>query len=200
MRLVNNLIQWTEKVFAPLGSFGLFILAFMESSFFPIPPDLLLIVLVLADPSKAMFYALVCTLGSVIGGMFGYFIGLKGGLPILHKFVKEKKIRKVHYYFNKYEAWAVGIAGFTPLPYKVFTISAGVFYINFKKFVLASIIGRGGRFFLEATLLMMYGQAMVNFINDYFGILSIVGVIILIVIYVFYKKIIKKKKLGHSPH
>lgn len=200
MRLVNNLIQWTEKVFAPLGSFGLFILAFMESSFFPIPPDLLLIVLVLADPSKAMFYALVCTLGSVIGGMFGYFIGLKGGLPILHKFVKEKKIRKVHYYFNKYEAWAVGIAGFTPLPYKVFTISAGVFYINFKKFVLASIIGRGGRFFLEATLLMMYGQAMVNFINDYFGILSIVGVIILIVIYVLYKKIIKKKKLGHSPH
>ena len=139
MNIVNSLITWTQETFLPLGGVGLFLLAFMESSFFPIPPDLLLILLTLADPSLALWFAAVCTLGSVLGGMFGYFLGLKFGRPLLTKVVKEEKIKKVHRLFEKYEAWAIFIAGFSPIPYKVFTIAGGVFYINFKKFVIASL-------------------------------------------------------------
>ncbi len=189
---ISSIISWTKNTFEPLGSLGLFILAFMESSFFPVPPDVLLLVLCVAEPEKALFFALVCTLGSVLGGMLGYLIGYIGKETILDRFFPKRKIRKVHNLFNKYEAWAVMIAGFTPIPYKVFTIAAGVFYVNFKKFVLASIIGRGARFFLEALLIMFFGKAIIHFIEDHFGWLTLIIAIGLLVIYVVYKKYIKK--------
>ena len=149
MGVLNGLFEWTQEVFEPLGSLGLFILAFIESSFFPIPPDILLVVLALTDTSRAFWFALVATTGSVLGGIFGYAIGFFFGEVILRKLVKEEKLKKVHDLFNKYEAQAVLIAAVSPIPYKIITIGAGVFYIKFWKFVLYSVIGRGFRFFLE---------------------------------------------------
>jgi len=175
-----QLMTWTQKTFEPLGALGLFILAFMESSFFPIPPDILLIILSLAEPSKALWFALVCTIGSVVGGVFGYIIGYAGKEAVLKRIVSQRKIEKVHKMFEKYEAWAIGIAGFTPIPYKVFTISAGAFYINFKKFIIASFLSRGARFTIEAVLIMYFGKAIVGLIDAYFNWITLVGVAVVI--------------------
>ena len=193
MGLFNGLVEWTNDVFGRLGSFGLFALAFMESSFFPIPPDILLIAFSLAEPSKALWFATVCTVGSVLGGMFGYLIGYIGEMTILEKLVSKEKIEKVHRLFNKYEEAAILIAAFTPIPYKVFTIAGGVFYINFKKFVLMSIIGRGARLYLEAVLIIFYGAAIVALIDKYFDWTTIWVTLGLILIYFIYRRFKKKR-------
>lgn len=159
---------------------ALFLLAFAESSFFPLPPDILLIAMSLNAPDQALFYALICTVGSSAGGVFGYFIGQKGGRPLLDRFVSAGKIRMVHDYFEKYEAWAIGIAGFTPIPYKIFTLSAGVFSIDFLKFVLVSFISRGARFFLVAGMIVLFGEYITGFIEKYFNLLSILFIILLV--------------------
>ena len=183
------MVEWTNKTFGAFGSFGLFILAFLESSIFPVPPDLLLIVLALADPDKALWFALITTIGSVLGGMFGYLIGYTGQHAILSKLFSKDKIEKVHNLFSKYEFGAIFIAGISPIPYKVFTISAGVFYINFKKFVIASIFSRGLRFFAEAVIIIFIGQKMLDFFDTHFNILSlVVGVIIVVGFYIIKKR------------
>ncbi|MDP4012518.1 MAG: YqaA family protein [Candidatus Nanoarchaeia archaeon] len=189
--MINGLIAWTNKAFGKYNGYGLFSLAFMESSFFPIPPDFLLIAFVLANPESFLWLAFICTLGSVLGGMFGYLIGYLGEQVILEKLVAKNKIEKVHRLFEKYEAWAILIAGFTPIPYKVFTIAAGVFYVNFRIFVLMSILGRGSRFFLVAYLTKFYGEYVINLIDriDLFLVgLVVVGVIA----YYLYRKFKKK--------
>lgn len=194
MSIVNEILTWTKNVFEPLGPLGLFILSFIESFFFPIPPDFLLIILCLANPELALLYATICAIGSVLGGVFGYGLGRYFGLPILEFLFNKKKIKKVHNLFQKYEVWTISIAGFTPLPYKIFTISAGVFYIDFKKFILISAISRSARFFLVAILLMFYGENIVTFIDHYFNILSIIFVLLMIFVYITYKNIYKVKK------
>ena len=165
----------------PMGPWGLFLLAFAESSFFPVPPDVLLIALALMSPEMSFSLAAICTLGSVLGAAFGYFIGIKGGRPLLERLVSHEKISLVHDYFNKYEAWAIGIAGFTPIPYKIFTISAGVFYINFTRFMLISILSRGGRFFLVGGVIYFFGPTIKVYIDKYFNIFSI-GIVVLVVL------------------
>ncbi|MCF7861281.1 DedA family protein [Candidatus Woesearchaeota archaeon] len=194
MQIVSGLIDWTKATFEPFGAWGLFALAFIESSFFPIPPDLLIIVLTLSNPEWWLLYAVISAIGSVLGAIFGYYIGLKGGLPLLKRLFSEDKISKVHKYFQKYEAWAIFIAGFTPIPFKVFTISAGVFYVDFKKFIIASSVSRFTRFFIVALLLKIYGEIMVEFIDKYFNILTIVGTVVIIGGYYLYKKNKKSKK------
>ena len=181
MSLVASLVQWTQDTFAPLGAGGLFLLAFVEAVFFPVPPDLLLLILSLANPHLALFYAAVCTAGTTIGGMLGYGIGLWGEHAILERFFKAKKIKTVHDFLQKYEVWGIAIAGFTPIPYKVFAISAGVFYLDFRKFVFATAISRGIRFFLEAVLIMFYGQMIMSFIEGNFDVIAVIG-------YVIYKR------------
>ena len=192
--IFNWMIEWTEKTFTPLGVWGLFWLAFMEASFFPIPPDILLIILILAKPDLFLFYASICTLGSVSGALFGYFIGYKGGLPLLRRCVSEEKIKMVHQIFNKYEAWAVAIAGITPIPYKLATIGGGVFYVNINRFIIASLLSRGARYFIVATLTYLYGEPVMNFINNYFDIISLSGAVLLIIGYLLYKRIRKKSR------
>ncbi len=181
MNWIHDLKDWTVSwAQTDNAVLALFLLAFAESSFFPIPPDILLIVMALNAPDHALFYALVCTIGSAAGGVFGYGIGISGGRPILKRFVSEEKIELVHSYFEKYEAWAIGIAGFTPIPYKIFTISAGAFYIDFIKFVLVSFLSRGARFFLVAGLIVLFGEYITDFINKYFNLLSILFVVLLV--------------------
>ena len=188
MSVFNSLLVWTQRTFEPLGAWGLFVLAFIESSFFLIPPDILLIALSLAAPERAFFLALVCTIGSVLGGMFGYGMGYVGERAFLERFVSRKKVEKVHDMFNRYEVWAIGIAGFTPIPYKIFTIAAGVFYIHFWKFVLVSLLSRGARFFLVASLIFFFGEPILIFLNKYFDVLSLVGVALLVPLYIWYKR------------
>jgi len=174
-------LHWAET---PYGSWALFILAFAESSFFPIPPDVLLIALAISIPAKAFRYAAICAAGSVLGGIGGYFIGYQFmdlmGLRILNFYGLTEKYEFIGTLYNQYNAWAVGVAGFTPIPYKVFTISAGAFKINFPVFVLASLVSRSARFFLVGWLIFVYGSGIRSFIDRYFNILTVVFFILLI--------------------
>lgn len=174
-------MQWvTHFAYTPYGTWALFALAFAESSFFPIPPDVLLMALAVAHPAQSLWFALVCSLASVLGGMFGYWLGLKGGRPLLYKLFKEEKIRVVESYYQRWDVWAVGAAGLTPLPYKVFTIAAGVFKLNFLRFVIASVVSRGVRFFAVGILFWLYGESIQGFIKEYFGWLTLAFFICLV--------------------
>jgi membrane protein YqaA with SNARE-associated domain len=159
---------------------ALFIFSFAASSFFPIPPDLLLIFMCVGNPQASLWYAFICTLGGCLGGILGYFIGIRGGKPVLAKFVKAERIEEIHRYFQKYEVWAIGIAGFTPIPYKVFSISAGVFYINFWKFVLVTVLSRGARFYIMGVLIMIFGAQIQYYLDKYFDLFSILFTILII--------------------
>ncbi|MDO9528660.1 MAG: YqaA family protein [Syntrophales bacterium] len=185
MGKLRKLYDWVER-FAetPYGLWALFLLAFAESSFFPVPPDVLLIALAVSIPARAFRYALVCSVGSVLGGMFGYLIGYQFmefiGFGILNFYGLTDKYESVAELYNRYNAWAVGIAGFTPIPYKVFTISAGAFRINFSVFLLASVVSRSARFFLVAGLIYMFGEQIRTFIGRYFNILAVLFVLLLV--------------------
>ena len=174
MGIVEDLLEWSKDVFLPLGETGLFIIAFVESSVFPIPPDVLLIPLVLFNPSIGLYYASVSTAGSVLGGIAGYYIGLKGGRPLARRLFSESKIKRVEDYFDKYGAWAVLIAAFTPIPYKVFTIASGIVRLDLKRFVIASIVGRGARFFAEASVIMIWGEQILDFLLQYFEVVTLI--------------------------
>jgi len=175
--LVNWVVAWAHT---PYASAALAVVAFAESSFFPIPPDVLLISLCLIDPGHSFAYAALCTGSSVLGGMFGYGIGRYGGRPILERFMSASKIQAVERYYQRYDVWAVGIAGFTPIPYKVFTVSAGTFLLDFKRFTLASLVGRGGRFFLVAALFYFFGEPIGEFVKESLNWLSVVFAVLLV--------------------
>ena len=181
-------LHWAET---PYGAWALFILAFCESSFFPIPPDILLIALAISIPLKSFRYALICSIGSVLGGAFGYLIGVELmdtiGKPILGFYGVMDKYEHIGSLYNQYNAWAVGIAGFTPIPYKVFTIAAGAFKIDFGVFLLASFVSRSARFFIVATLIYKFGSPIKTFIDKYFNLLTIIFTILLILGFVLIK-------------
>jgi membrane protein YqaA with SNARE-associated domain len=170
-------ISWA---YTPYGGAALFLNAVAESSFFPLPPDVLLIALSIFRPPWAFGYATICSLGSVLGGVIGYFLGLKGGRPLLKRLLSEERIRFVERYYQKYDVWAVGIAGFTPIPYKVFTISAGVFVLDLKRFILVSLVSRSARFFLVGLVIFFFGEAAKTYLTKYINTFSIAFVALLI--------------------
>lgn len=180
-RMYDWVLSLSHKKHATTALFGL---SFAESSFFPIPPDVLQIALTLERRNKAYFYAAVSTVASVLGGMFGYLIGYAfwhalSGFFLTYVF-KEEVFTKVQGLYEQYNFWCVFIAAFTPIPYKVFTIAAGVFSVSFPMFVIASVIGRGMRFFIVAGLLYKFGAPMKTFIEKYFNLLSFVFAFVLI--------------------
>lgn len=164
----------------PAGPWALFGLAFAESSFFPIPPDVLLIAMGLSHTSAVWWFALICTIGSGLGGGFGYAIGRWGGRPLLNKLVSDDTIEHVESQFQKYDVWAIFVAGFTPIPYKVFTIAGGVFYLNFWRFLIVSFISRGARFFLVAAAVWFFGEQAKVYLKEYMDWISIGFVVLLI--------------------
>lgn len=179
--VLHRMLAWVEGFAStPYGHWALFVLAFAESSFFPIPPDVLLIALCLGRPELAFVFAAICSVGSVLGGMLGYGIGFYGGRPLVKRLFSRQKIQAVENLYDRYNAWATGIAGLTPIPYKVFTIAGGAFSINFKIFVVASIVARSLRFFVVAALLYFFGAPVKNWIHEYLNVLSIVFVVLLI--------------------
>lgn len=250
-RLYNWVIHWAAT---PYGVLALFIISFVESSFFPVPPDILLIALCVAVPRKWAWFAVVCTLASITGGLAGYGIGfflsdsvgnfllnwigvltVHGGSEMASSFINHADIidnlsssnprfalladelRRVGellssskdyllsasdkgmwlrgealgWYNGPWGTWAVAISGFTPIPYKVFTITAGVFEMNVAAFLIASAIGRGARFFLISALIgltyHLYGDKLPQFIDRYFNWLAIAFVILLVGGFLFLK-------------
>jgi len=169
---MSEWIHAFEEWLLEFGSWGLFIVSFLESSFFPIPPDVLMIPMGITDPDRAFWYAFITTAGSVLGALLGWYIGKKVGRPILRYFIKEEKIVKVEQYFEKYGAMAILIAGFTPIPYKVFTIFSGISRVRIPTLIIWSIIGRGARFFLEAAIIVALGDKAMPFIEENFAILT----------------------------
>jgi len=187
-RLYSWVLHWAET---PYGSWALFLLALSESSFFPVPPDVLLIALAVSIPKRSFKYALICTAGSLIGGCLGYLIGWQFMITVGEKIIQfyglTHKMQYIKDLYMQYDAWAIGIAGFTPIPYKVFTISAGAFDINFTVFIIASAISRAARFFLVAWLIYLFGPKIKTFIDKYFNILAITFVVLLIAGFVIIK-------------
>lgn len=173
-------IHWARTRHAP---WALFFIAFIESSFFPIPPDVLLIAMVIADRKAWWRNALICAAGSVLGALFGYFIGFflfeTLGKVIVSTYHLEAHVETVRKLYAENAFWAIFTAAFTPIPYKVFTIAAGLFRISLPILLVASIFGRAGRFFLVSGLLRLFGARIEKFIEKYFDILSLAFTVLL---------------------
>ncbi len=182
-RLYDWVLHWAQT---PYGAPALFLLAFAESSFFPLPPDILLLALCLSLPARSYRFALLTTIGSVVGGMGGYLIGytLWGATAeLFYQYVpgfSPSGFSQIQQLFSSYDFWVIFTAGFTPLPYKIFTIGAGVFEINFPLFVLTSAISRGLRFFLLAWLIFTFGDKVKAGIDRYFNLLTLAFMILLL--------------------
>ncbi len=184
-RFVKMIYDWMLAISAsPNALWFLALISFAESSFFPIPPDIMLIPMVLATPSKAMRIAGIATISSVLGGYFGYSIGVFFfdliAKPILSFYGYMQQFDVFKDYYHQWGAWIVFGAGITPFPYKVITIASGVVRLDLITFTIASVIARGMRFYLVAWLLMKYGSPMKNFIEKNLGILSVLFLILLI--------------------
>ncbi len=176
-------IHWANT---PHARAALLLIAFAESSFFPLPPDILLIAMGVGAPSRALGFSLICLIGSVTGGMFGYVIGMGLWVVISGWFYTyipgftPEVFQKVSVLYSDNAFWAVFAAGFSPIPYKVFTIAAGATQINFLTFVVASILSRGLRFFLIGGSLKMFGPSVKQILEKYFDLFSILFLVLLI--------------------
>lgn len=186
MQWLKNLYNWVlEWSNSKWGAFALFLLAFTEASFFPIPPDVLLIALCLGSRSKSLYFVAICSLGSALGAIFGYSLGY-----FLWWNGSQEFSQFANFFFNiipgfsteifydikqKYEEWnfwVIFVSGFTPIPFKVFTVSAGAFNINFNLFLIASLIARSARFLIIGGLIWRFGEPIRSFIDKYFNILA----------------------------
>lgn len=189
-RLYDWILGWADT---PYGGLALFILAFAEASFFPVPPDPLLIALVLGMQAKAFKFALNATAASVIGACFGYFIGHALWWADVGQFsgvatwffahipsFSHEVFFKVQALYEQWNFWVIFTAGFTPIPYKVFTIAAGAFDVSMGMMVIASIVSRGARFFLVAWMIWKWGVPIKGFIDKYFNWLALLFTVLLI--------------------
>lgn len=187
-RLYNWVLSWSESRW---GWLALFVIALFEANWFPLPPDVLLIALCLGAPKKSFRFATLCLIGSVLGASLGYGIGhflwvTPSGDPTAvatffydHVFSIES-FNNVGSLYDQFNFWIVFTAGFTPLPFKLFTIAGGMFSINFVMFIIASIVSRGMRFFLIGWLIWRFGAPIKSFIDKYFNLLATLFTFILI--------------------
>ncbi len=185
MNFLKKTYNWTlEKAQHKNAKWYLSLISFAESSFFPIPPDILLIPMALASKARALFYAFMCTLFSVLGGILGYAIGYfffnSVGIYIVEFYHLENSFSVFESYYKEFGILIVLGAGITPFPYKFITIASGVFGLNIFMFIVVSIIGRGLRFYLIAILLYFFGERIKLIIDNYFNILTIVFFILLV--------------------
>ncbi|MEN8837499.1 MAG: YqaA family protein [Celeribacter marinus] len=183
--MITRLYQWTLRLAqSPNALWALAIVAFIESSVFPIPPDILMIPLIIARPREAFKIAGIATVASVLGGMLGYWIGFGAfetiGRPVLEFYGKDAYFDEFAVTYNEYGAWAVLIAGVTPFPYKVITILSGTTQLSLPVFVAASIVARSLRFFIVATLLWKFGEPIRVFIERRLGLIFTLLIVIFI--------------------
>ena len=185
MQAFRKLYDWTlQKSSHPKAPWFLSFFAFIESSFFPIPPDIILIPMIIAQRTKAWSYAFICTISSVIGGLAGYCIGLffynTLGVLIVEYYGLTNQFSVFEKYYIQYGMWIVLGAGFTPFPFKFITIASGVFGLNVFLFTAVAIIARGFRFYLLAFLLKLFGKIIKELIDKYFNILATLFFVLLI--------------------
>ena len=185
--LYDKTMSWSSHRHAKYYLAGV---SFVESSVFPIPPDVMLISMGLATPRRSWHYALIATLFSVMGGILGYLIGLYC-IELIRPYILASSYApsyfKIQGLFEQNGVWIVILAGFTPLPYKLFTISAGAMHMAFMPFVLASIIGRGMRFFLVCGILYFTGQRMETQLRRYIDIIGVALIIIVALVFCLVK-------------
>ena len=185
MKYLRKLYDWTlVKSQHPKATWFLGFISFIESSFFPIPPDIILIPMIMAKRTNAFLYAFICTISSVLGGIAGYLIGsyffYNIGKIIINYYGLDDQFTLFENYYLQYGIWIVLGAGFTPFPFKFITIASGVFGLNFFLFIIVSFLARGLRFYLIAILLKIFGKVIENLINKYFNFLASIFVILLI--------------------
>ncbi|MFQ6613142.1 MAG: YqaA family protein [Fidelibacterota bacterium] len=194
MNLIRKLYDWVlHWAETPYGIPALAILAFAEASFFPVPPDILLIALALGIRKKAFHFAFYCSLFSILGALFGYSLGHflwwngPGEFSALARFFFDKVpgldrelFFRIGADYDRWNFWVIFTAGFTPIPYKVFTITAGAFDINLAMFLVASIISRSARFFLVGGLIWKFGAPIRDFIDRYFNWLALLFTLLLL--------------------
>jgi membrane protein YqaA with SNARE-associated domain len=187
-RLYNWILSWSESRW---GWLALFTIALFEASWFPLPPDILLIALCLGATKKSFRFATLCLAGSILGAALGYGIGYflwttpSGEASAIANFFYDhifsvESFNNVGALYDRFNFWIVFTAGFTPLPFKLFTIAGGMFHINFPMFIIASIVSRGLRFFLIAGLIWKFGAPIKGFIDKYFNLLATLFTILLI--------------------
>ena len=180
-RLYDWVLHWAET---PYGTPVLLLLAFAESSFFPIPPDLLLIALAISIPSRAFWYALICAVGSISGAYLGYGIGYLGwetvGRPLVELYNGQETMEWIRLQYDTYGFWGVLVAALTPIPYKVFTIASGLFRFDLGTFTAASVLGRGLRFFTVAGLIYYFGPPVKNLIDRRFNLMVTIFAVLLV--------------------
>jgi len=171
MKILQNLYNYSLQLAGHAKArYYLFALSFAESSFFPIPPDVMLAPMCLASPKKVWRFAFITTIGSVLGGAFGYFVGkfsFEYIEPIIEKLGYIIAYQNAVNWFNDWGFWAILIAGFSPIPYKVFTIAAGALNMAFLPFIIGSLIGRGSRFYLLAFLVKLFGNKIDFILTKY---------------------------------
>jgi membrane protein YqaA with SNARE-associated domain len=196
---MSKLVDWAVTIFGQYGPAGLFIVAFAESSFFPVPPDVVLIPLCMAHPRASMLYAAVTTAASVLGAVFAYLVGARGGRPLLLKFTDRTNLSRVERLFDRFGGWALGIAAFTPVPFKVFTIASGIFQVRLVPFLIASTIGRGARFFVEAALVMRHGEHVREIIGTQFELITLIVGIAVAVAAIVWNAASRRKPVKETP-
>ena len=186
-RLYNWVLSWSDK---PYASHALFFVAFTEATFFPIPPDVLLLAMAIGAPNKAFRFALICTLGSVLGALLGYYMGW-GLWSIMDNWFylyipgfSESIFIELSESFKSNTFLTIFTAGFTPIPFKVFTIAAGAAMVPILMFLFASTLSRGMRYLLLALLIYKYGSSIKSWIDKYFNLLTSVTTILIIIIIV----------------
>ncbi len=182
---VRSLYDWVVGLSErPNAVRTLFVIAFAESSFFPIPPDVLLIPLAIGNPRRALRFAALCTAGSSLGALLGYFLGLEFyeviGQRIVAFYSVGEQYERVQALYQQWDVVAIALAGFTPIPFKIFTITAGVFKINLLTFTIVVVLSRGARFFLLGGLIWRFGPSIRNFVDRYFNLLVILFSILLV--------------------
>jgi membrane protein YqaA with SNARE-associated domain len=204
MGFLNGLVEWAKRVLSPeYSSYWIIVLsaiALVESSIFPtqllfmMPPDVPLVIFCLAKPEWALLFGLVCTVASVLGAALAFFLGRRVGRAILKKFLSEERIGVVDKLYAKYGVAAVGIAGFTPVPYVAFTWSAGAFRLDFLPFLLISLLSRGTRFFAEAILCKIWGEEFKAFFKEYFNWVTIAVTVIVLGLVVAVRHFVRRRK------
>lgn len=181
--LYNRVIKWSRHRHAPRY---LALLSFTESSFFPVPPDVMLAPMVLAQRERAWYLAGLTTAASVLGGLLGYLIGWvlfdQLGQPIVEFYHAEEQFETVKDWFHRYGVWVVFVAGFSPIPYKLFTVTSGLMAMALVPFILASAVGRGARFFLVAGLIHWGGEPFAAFIEKRINVIGWSVVVVVIIL------------------
>ncbi|MCG8432563.1 MAG: DedA family protein [Gammaproteobacteria bacterium] len=186
-KLYDRVMRWVAH---PHAQWYLGGLSFAESSFFPIPPDVMLAPMTLARPAKGWYFALLTTVTSVAGGILGYFIGffaIEIIEPYIQQFGYVESYHRAQAWFEEWGFWAIFLAGFSPIPYKIFTITAGALTMPFLPFTIASFIGRGARFFLVSALIIWGGEKVEEHLRRHIDLLGWLTVLLAVIAYFVYK-------------